>query len=40
MKIALLDDWQNNALTFAEFERLKLEHQLDVLRIQLMALFW
>ena len=30
MKIALLDDWQNNALTFAEFERLKPEHQLDV----------
>ena len=30
MKIALLDDWQNHALTFAEFERLKPEHQLDV----------
>ena len=30
MKIALLDDWQNNALTFAEFERLQPEHQLDV----------
>ena len=30
MKIALLDDWQNNALTFAEFERLKPKHQLDI----------
>ena len=51
MKIALLDDWQNNALTFAEFERLKPEHQLDVFtdtvdgavlveRLQPMTSFW
>ena len=30
MKIALLDDWQNNAHTFAEFDRLKSDHHLDV----------
>jgi phosphoglycerate dehydrogenase-like enzyme len=30
MKIALLDDWQNNAHIFAEFDRLSLDHQLDV----------
>lgn len=30
MKIALLDDWQNNANTFADFARLKSEHELNV----------
>ncbi len=30
MKIALLDDWQNNAHAFADFERLKPDHQLDI----------
>lgn len=30
MKIALLDDWQNNSFTFADFARLTHEHQLDV----------
>lgn len=30
MKIALLDDWQNNAFTFADFARLTADHQFDV----------
>ena len=30
MKIALLDDWQNNSFMFADFARLRNEHQLDV----------
>lgn len=29
MKIALLDDWQNNAFSFADFARLRADHQLD-----------
>ena len=29
MKIVLLDDWQNNAFTFADFARLTSEHQFD-----------
>lgn len=30
MKIALLDDWQNNASSFADFARLSTDHQLDI----------
>ena len=30
MKIALLDDWQNNASSFADFARLSANHQLDM----------
>ena len=30
MKIALLDDWQNNASSFADFARLNIDHQLDI----------
>ena len=29
MKIALLDDWQKNAFSFADFARLRADHQLD-----------
>ena len=29
MKIALLDDWQNNAFSFADFALLRADHQLD-----------
>lgn len=30
MKIALLDDWQNDASSFADFARLSTDHQLDI----------
>ena len=30
MKIALLDDWQNNASSFADFARLSTDHHLDI----------
>ena len=30
MKIALLDDWQNDASSFADFARLSIDHQLDI----------
>ena len=30
MKIALLDDWQENAHEFADWDRISADHQLDI----------